>query len=128
MAARKPLRDQKAEDRQGKRLVIVCASRRLPIAALLFVPLALLTGRDANLLFSFGTLGLLVLVLTLVLREFTGLRGRQLVLGCLAAGAIGFWLGQLEGQPVIAMDKGAHLLDGLDPAKIVFAWGGDFKP
>ena len=29
--------------------------------------------------------------------------------------AIGFWLGQLEGQPVIAMDKGAHLLDGLDP-------------
>ena len=67
-----------------------------PIAAMLFVPLALLTMRDANLLFSFGTLGLLVVVLTLVLREFTGLRGRQLVLGGLAAGAIGFWLGPVR--------------------------------
>ncbi len=42
-----------------------------PIAAMLFVPLALLTMRDANLLFSFGTLGLLVVVMVLVLREFT---------------------------------------------------------
>ena len=67
-----------------------------PIAAMLFVPLALLTMRDANLLFSFGTLGLLVLVLILVLREFTRLRGRDLILAGLAAGAIGFWLGPVR--------------------------------
>lgn len=67
-----------------------------PIAAMLFVPLALLSMREANLLFSFGTLGLLVVVMVLVLREFTSLRGRDVVLAGLAAGALGFWLGPVR--------------------------------
>ena len=67
-----------------------------PIAAMLFVPLALLTMRDANLLFSFGTLGLLVVVMVLVIRELTEIRGPRLLLAGLAAGTIAFWLGPVR--------------------------------
>ena len=67
-----------------------------PIAAMLFAPLALLTMRDANLLFSFGTFGLLVVVMVLVIRELTDVRGPRLMLAGLAAGTVGFWLGPVR--------------------------------
>lgn len=67
-----------------------------PLAAMLFAPLALLTMRDANLLVSFGTLGLVVLVMVLVIRELTQVRGRTLILAGLAAGAAAFWLGPVR--------------------------------
>ena len=57
----------------------------------------------------------LVDVVAAVCRSQLAAIAGNVMLALPVAVAIGFWLGQLEGQPVIAMDKGAHLLDGLDP-------------
>jgi site-specific recombinase len=39
----------------------------------------------------------------------------NVVMALPVAVAIGFWIGQIEGQPVIPLEKGAHLLGDLDP-------------
>jgi len=57
----------------------------------------------------------LVDVVAAVCRSQLAAIAGNVMLALPVAVAIGFWLGQLEGQPVITMDKGAHLLDGLDP-------------
>lgn len=67
-----------------------------PLAAVLFVPLAWLPHRAANLLVSLGTVGLVVLVMTLVTREVSRHRGPALLAAGLVAGSAALWFGPVR--------------------------------
>ena len=57
----------------------------------------------------------LVDVVAAVCRSQLAAIAGNVVMALPVAVAIGFWIGQIEGRPVIPLEKGAHLLDDLDP-------------
>jgi len=57
----------------------------------------------------------LVDVVAAVCRSQLAAIAGNVVMALPVAVAIGFWIGQIEGQPVIPLEKGAHLLGDLDP-------------
>jgi site-specific recombinase len=57
----------------------------------------------------------LVDVVAAVCRSQLAAIAGNVVMALPVAIAIGFWLGQLQGHPVIPLEKGAHLLGDLDP-------------
>ena len=57
----------------------------------------------------------LVDVVAAVCRSQLAAMAGNVVMALPVAIAIGFWLGQIEGQPVVTLEKGAHLIGDLDP-------------